>query len=109
MNRSSYGTKEKTMNSKIQKLKMRHLGQKPPTLKQVLAIRCDMKQESYKIKDLNTNEDQTKSGKEGRKCIGSLHVIDIISCCLFLFLFICFNFIYFTYYLGSSEFSCDTL
>ena len=109
MNRTSSGTKENTMSSKIQQLKMGNLGQKPRTLSQVLSIRYAMKQESYKIKDINTNEDQTKSEKEGRKFMGSLYVVDIISCGLFLFLFLCFNFVYFTYYLGSSKFSCDMI
>ena len=96
-------------NLKIQQLKMGNLCQKPRTLDKVLAIRCAMKQESHKLKDLNTIEDQTKSGKEGKTFFRSLHEIDIISGCMFLFLFVGFNLVYFTYYLGSSQFSCDIL
>ena len=54
--------------------------------------------EAYQIDDPKMDEGKRNLGKRGKKCINSLHTVDIIAFFVFLFLFFTFNFIYFYYY-----------
>ena len=105
LNRTTFGSQEKSKNRKVKKMKMEknlktgNPGRESRILDHILFLRHGLNnKEAYQIDDPKMDEDKTNLGNVGKKCINSLHTIDIISFFVFLFLFLTCNLIYFHYY-----------
>ena len=105
LNRTLFGTQEKSKFRKVKKIKMEtslktgNHDQQLRILNHVRFLRHALdNKEAYQIDDPKHDEGNRNMGKVGKKCINSLHTVDIIAFFVFIFLFFTFNFIYFFYY-----------
>ena len=109
INRTSFGTQEKLNNTNVGTVRSKvtfKIGQDNRDLRitnKIRDLRCAMKKGSYETKNLDSDKVKGPTTIVRTKFMRSLQSVDIIACCVFLFLFVSFNCFYFFYYLSSHE------
>jgi hypothetical protein len=104
MNRTSFLTQEKLTKSTVPKirrgrtLKMGNPHRESRTLSHMISLRFATKKIENEANGLKTDEVKAMPGSVGTKCIKSLHSVDIIVFCAYIFLFLTFNCVYFSFF-----------
>ena len=104
MNRTSFVTQEKLNKATVPKmrrgrnLKMGNSQKEFRTLSQMISLRFAKKKIENETNGLKTDEVKAMPGSVGTKCIRSLHSVDIIAFCAYIFLFLTFNCVYFSFF-----------
>ena len=104
MNRTSFVSQEKLRKPTVPKmrrgrnLKIGNPHRESRTLSQMISLRFSMKKIENETEGPKTDEVKAIPGNEDAKCIRSLRSVDIVAFCAYIFLFLTFNCVYFSFY-----------